>query len=147
MPEDEETPGAPGWFADGILENGQDPGAVRRAAIREQNARRQQAEADRVAQRGQDRAERPQRVTVPGKPAAPLRGRREPTLGRVHPDGLARLPRGPELERVGKGLLLALYGRGRYASMMICRHLGQMPGLACASSHRGQLRLSGCRTR
>ncbi len=36
MPEDEETPGAPGWFADGILENGQDPGAVRRAAIREQ---------------------------------------------------------------------------------------------------------------
>ncbi len=68
MPEDEETPGAPGWFADGILENGQDPGAVRRAAIREQNARRQQAEADRVAQRGQDRAERPQRVTVPGKP-------------------------------------------------------------------------------
>ncbi len=89
MPDDEETPGGPGWFADGILENGQDPGAVRRAAIREQNARRQQAEADRVAQKGQDRAERPQRATVPGKPAPPLRGQRAP--GAVHPDGLARL--------------------------------------------------------
>ncbi len=58
MPEDEETPGAPGWFADGILENGQDPGAVRRATIRETNARRQQNEADRAAQRGQERKER-----------------------------------------------------------------------------------------
>lgn len=147
MPEDEEMPNTPGVLGDGILENGVDQGAARRAAIREANARRQQTEADREARRGQERAERPQRATVPGKPPTPLRGRRAPTLARVHPDGLARLPRGPELERVGKGLLFALYGRGRYASMMICRHLGQMPGLACASSHRGQLRLSGCRTR
>ncbi len=66
MPEDEETPSTSGWFADGILENGRDPGAVRRAAIRETNARRQQAEADKVAQRGQDRAERPQRAPSPG---------------------------------------------------------------------------------
>ncbi len=91
MPEDEETPGAPGWFADGILENGQDAGALRRAAIREANARRQQAEVDRAAQKGQDRAELPQRGTVPGRPPTPLRGRRTPTPARVHPDGLARL--------------------------------------------------------
>ena len=91
MQEEEETPGAPGWFADGILENGVDQGATRRAAIRETNARRQQADADKVAQRGQDRAERPQRGTVPGRPPTPLRGRRTPTPARVHPDGLARL--------------------------------------------------------
>ncbi len=70
MPEDEETPGAPGWFGDGILENGQNPGAVRRAAIREANARRQQAEAARAAQKGQERAERPQRVHCPREACA-----------------------------------------------------------------------------
>jgi len=91
MPEDEDTPRAPGWLGEGILVDGQDPGAVRRAAIREANARRQQAEADRDAQKGQDRAQRPQRATVPGKPAPPLRGHRTPTPARVHPDGLARL--------------------------------------------------------
>ncbi len=74
MPEDEETPGAPGWLGDGILENGRDPGAVRRAAIREQNARRQRTEVDRAAQKGQDRAERPQRVTVPPEAAHPAQG-------------------------------------------------------------------------
>ncbi len=91
MPEDEETPSTPGWLGEGILQNGVDAGAGRRTAIREANARRQQAEADRVAQRGQDRAERPQRATVPGTPPTPLRGRRTPTPARVHPDGLARL--------------------------------------------------------
>jgi len=91
MPDDEETPHTPGWLGDGILQNGVDQGAARRAAIREANARRQQAEVDRVAQKGQDRAERPQRATVPGKPAPPLRGHRASTPARVHPDGLARL--------------------------------------------------------
>ncbi len=91
MPEDEETPSTPGWLGDGILENGVDQGATRRAAIRETNARRQRAEADRVARKGQERAERPQRATVPGKPAPPLRDHRTPTPARVHPDGLARL--------------------------------------------------------
>ncbi len=89
MPEDEETPRTPGWLGEGILQNGVDAGAGRRAQVREANARRQHQEADRAAQRGQDRAERPQRVTVPGKPAPSLRGRRVP--GVVHPDGLARL--------------------------------------------------------
>ncbi len=89
MQEDEETPSTPGWLGDGILQNGVDQGATRRAAIREANARRQQAEVDRAAQKGQDRAQRPQRATVPGKPAPPLRGQRAP--GAVHPDGLARL--------------------------------------------------------
>ncbi len=91
MPEDEDTPRTPGWLGDGILENGVDLGAARRAAIREANARRQQAEADRVAQRGQDRAERPQRATVPGQPPTPLRARRALPVARVHPAGLARL--------------------------------------------------------
>ncbi len=91
MQDDEETPRTPGWLGDGILVDGQDPGSARRAAIREANARRQQAEVDRVARKGQDRAERPQRATVPGKPPTPLRGHRAPTPGRVHPDGLARL--------------------------------------------------------
>ncbi len=92
MPEDEETPRTPGWFGDGILENGVDLGAARRAAIREANARRQQAEADREAQKGQDRAQRPQRATAPGKPAPPLRGHRAPTArAPLHPAGLARL--------------------------------------------------------
>jgi len=88
---DEETSRTPGWLGDGILQNGVDLCAARRAAIREANARRQQAEADRVARKGQERADRPQRVTVPGKPAPPLRGHRAPTPPRVHPDGLARL--------------------------------------------------------
>ncbi len=91
MPEDEETPRAPGWLGEGILVDGQDPGAVRRAVIREANARRQRAEVDRTARKGQERAERPQRATVPGKPAPPLRGQRAPTLTRVHHGGLARL--------------------------------------------------------
>ncbi len=89
MPEDEETPATPGWLGDGILQNGVDQGAARRAAIREANARRQQAETDRAARKGQERAGQPQRGTVPGKPAAPLRGRRTP--GAVHLAGLARL--------------------------------------------------------
>jgi len=67
MPEEEETPSTPGWLGDGILENGVDQGAARRAAIR-------QAEADRAARKGQERAERPQRATVPGKPAPPREG-------------------------------------------------------------------------
>jgi len=91
MPEDEETPSTPGALGDGILQNGLDLGAARRAVIREANARRQQAEADKAAQKGQDRAERPQRATVPGKPPTPLRASRAPTPARVHPDGLARL--------------------------------------------------------
>ena len=89
MPEDEETPSTPGWLGEGILQNGVDQGAGRRTVIREANARRQHQEADRVAQRSQDRAERPQRATVPGKPAPPLRGRRTP--GAVHPVGLGRV--------------------------------------------------------
>ncbi len=84
MQEDEETPSTPGWLGDGILQNGVDPGSARRAVIRETNARRQQAEADRATQKGQDRAEKPQRVTVPGKPPTSLRGPRAPTPARVH---------------------------------------------------------------
>ena len=91
MPEDEETPSTPGWLGDGILENGVDQGAARRTVIRQANARRQQAEADRAAQKGQDRAERPQRVTVPGKPAPPIRGRPKVERAPLHPAGLARL--------------------------------------------------------
>jgi len=89
MPEDEEMLNTPGVLGDGILENGVDPGAACRAAIRETNARRQQAEADREARKGQDRAERPQRATVPGKPPTLREGRRAP--GAVHPAGLAPL--------------------------------------------------------
>ncbi len=82
----------PGWLGDGILENGVDQGAARRAAIRDANTRRRQAEAHKDAQKGQDRAERPQRVTVPGKPAPSLRARPAPTaLAPLHPAGLARL--------------------------------------------------------
>ncbi len=88
---DEEMPHTLGALGDGILVDGVDPGAVRRSAIRDANARRQQAEADRAARKGQDRAQRPQRATVPGKPAPPLRAQRTPTPARVHPDGLARL--------------------------------------------------------
>ncbi len=80
------------------MQNGVDQGAARRARVREANARRQQAEADREAQKGQDRAERPQRATVPGKPPTPLRGRRAlpvPVPGAkrapLHPAGLVRL--------------------------------------------------------
>ncbi len=100
MPEDEDTPRAPGWLGDGILQNGVDLGAARRAALREANTRRQQAEAHREAQKGQDRAERPQRATVPGKPAPPRGGRRVPPVpmpgaerppSGLHPAGLARL--------------------------------------------------------
>ncbi len=91
MLEDEETPRAPGWLGEGILVDGQDQGAVRRSAIREANAHRQRAEADRTARKGQERAERPQRATVPGKPPTPLVASRASTPARVHPDGLARL--------------------------------------------------------
>ncbi len=98
MPEDEETPRAPGWLGEGILVDGQDPGAVRRAVIRDANACRQRAEADRVARKGQERADRPQRATVPGKPAPALRGHRalpvavpEGERAPLHPAGLARL--------------------------------------------------------
>ncbi len=76
-------------LGEALLVNGVDAGAARRAAIREANTRRQQAEADRAVRKGQERAGRPQRVTVPGKPAPSLRGRR--VLTAVHPDGLARL--------------------------------------------------------
>jgi len=61
--EGEETPCTPARLGDGILENGVDQGAARRALVREANTRRQQAEADKDAQKGQDRAERPQRAT------------------------------------------------------------------------------------
>ncbi len=91
MPEDEETPSTPGWLGDGILENGVDQGAARRVAIREVNARRQQAETDRTARKGQDRAERPQRATVPGKPPTPPGGRRVAERATLHPAGLALL--------------------------------------------------------
>jgi len=91
MSEDEETPRTPGWLGDGILENGVDQGAERRAAIRAANARRQRAEAHKVAQKGQDRAERPQRATVPGRPPTPLGGRRVAERAPLHPAGLAWL--------------------------------------------------------
>jgi len=100
MPEDEEMLNTPGGLGDGILENGVDPCAARRTAIREANARRQQAEADRAAQRGQDRAESPHRQAGPRKPAAPLWGRRalpvpvpegERAPSGLRPAGLARL--------------------------------------------------------
>ncbi len=74
MPEDEETPAGPGRLGEGVLQDGQDPGAARRAAIRGANARRQQAEADRAARKGQDRAEIPHWQTGPRKPAAPREG-------------------------------------------------------------------------
>jgi len=98
-PGDEEDDAPLTWFsACGILVDGQDPGALRRATIRKANARRQQAEVDRTARKGQERAERPQRATVPGKPALPLRGRSKlpvpgPERGHsgIHPAGLALL--------------------------------------------------------
>jgi len=37
--------------------------------------------------------------------------------------------------------------RVRYISMIVWRHLGQKPGFAWTSSHRGQAMLSGCRIR
>ncbi len=97
MPEDEEMPNTPGVLGDGILENGVDQGAARRAAIREANARRQQTEADRAAQRDQARAESPHRQTGPRRPAAPLVAQRTPTPARAHPDSLARIPEAPGL--------------------------------------------------
>ncbi len=132
MPEDEEMANTQGVLGDGILQDGRDHGAAWRAALRETNARRQQAEADREAQKGQARAESPHRHAGPRKPAAPLRGRRAPTLARVLPDGLARLPRGSELERFGKGLApppfsprsrLAPLPRGVYAATRGVAHV------------------------
>ncbi len=61
MPEDEETLSAPGVLGDGIPQDGVDPGSDRRAAIREANARRQQDDAHKAVQRGQDRAEKARR--------------------------------------------------------------------------------------
>ncbi len=57
MPEDEETLSAPGVLGDGIPQDGVDPGSDRRAA----NARRQQDDAHKAVQRGQDRAEKARR--------------------------------------------------------------------------------------
>jgi len=72
--EEEETPRTPGWLGDGILENGVDQGAARRAAIREANARRQQDDAHKAVQRGQDRAEKARRRAGPQEPATPREG-------------------------------------------------------------------------
>ena len=88
MLEDEEMPSTPGWFGEGILQNGVDQGATRRAAIREANAVRRQAELDTAALRAQERAERLAArppVRKPAPPPAP------PPLARIHPDGLALL--------------------------------------------------------
>jgi len=74
MPEDEETLSAPGALGDGIPQDGVDPGAARRTAIREANARRQQGEAHKAVQRGQERAEKARRQAGPRKPAAPREG-------------------------------------------------------------------------
>jgi len=61
MPEDEETLSAPGALGDGIPQDGVDPGAARRTAIREANARRQQADAHKAVQKSQERAEKTHR--------------------------------------------------------------------------------------
>jgi len=74
MPEDEEMPNTPGVLGDGIPQDGVDPGAARRAAIREANARRQQDEAHKAVQRGQERAEKARWQAGPRKPAPPREG-------------------------------------------------------------------------
>ncbi len=74
MPDAEEMPNTPGILGDGILENGVDPGAARRTAIREANARRQQDDAHKAVQRGQERAEKARRRVDPRKQAAPPEG-------------------------------------------------------------------------
>jgi len=74
MPEDEETPAEPGVLGDGIPQDGVDPGSARRTAIRDANARRQQDDAHKAVQRGQDRAEKARRRAGPQEPAAPREG-------------------------------------------------------------------------
>ncbi len=74
MPDAEEMPNTPGVLGDGILQDGVDPGAARRTAIREANARRQQDVAHKAVQRGQERAEKARRQAGPRKPAAPREG-------------------------------------------------------------------------
>ncbi len=74
MPDAEEMPNTPGVLGDGIPQDGVDPGAAHRTAIREANARRQQDDAHKAVQRGQDRAEKARRQSGPRKPSAPREG-------------------------------------------------------------------------
>ncbi len=74
MPDAEEMPNTPGVLGDGVLQDGRDNGAARRTAIREANARRQQDDAHKAVQRGQDRAEKARRRAGPQEPAAPREG-------------------------------------------------------------------------
>ncbi len=74
MPDAEEMPNTSGILGDGIPQDGVDPGTARRTAIREANARRQQDDAHKAVQRGQERAEKARRRADPRKPAAPREG-------------------------------------------------------------------------
>jgi len=74
MPDAEEMPNTPGVLGDGILQDGVDSCAERRAAIREANARRQQDDAYKAVQRGQERAEKARWQAGPRKPAVPREG-------------------------------------------------------------------------
>jgi len=74
MPDAEEMPNTPGVLGDGVLQDGVDPVATRRTAIREANARRQQDDAHKAVQRGQDRAEKARRRAGPQEPATPREG-------------------------------------------------------------------------
>lgn len=85
MAEDERLAGVH-ILGDSILHDGVDPGAVRRAVIRDANTRRQQDEERRAAQKRQDRAREARRARAPQRPATPLRARREPSC--AHPDRL-----------------------------------------------------------
>ena len=92
MPEDEETPSTPGWLGAGVLVDGRDPGAARRAEIRETNARWQRAEADRAAQRGQERAEANRCQSGSGAATRPPEGASALSVAQIMPLG-ARAPR------------------------------------------------------
>jgi len=85
MPEDEETPRTPGWFGDGILENGVDLGAARRAAIRAHNAARQAQEAARDTQKAHQREEEGRRPRSAAPKAAAL------SQAAAQPEGVARV--------------------------------------------------------
>ncbi len=84
-----DDPPRPHVLGGGILIDGQDPGAARRAEIRSRNAARQAQAAARAAQRAQEREVERRRGRTAQMPAKPLKQRR--VSGAVHPEGLGRL--------------------------------------------------------
>ncbi len=103
MPEDEETLSAPGVLGDGIPQDGVDPGAARRAAIREANARRQQDEAARAVQRGQERAEKARRQAAPTEAGRAPQGQPYAHAGPCASRRPGPAAGGPELSGSGLG--------------------------------------------